>query len=362
VPQSFTPFGNRRNGETWSGAPTTSDSDAIDSVSRRGYTGESTLGISMGLNHLNGRVEDAITGRFLSPDPMTGDPTNTQGYNRYSYVENNPATFTDPSGMTVCKGKGPACQGCPDYCMSQNPIGALGIGNTGDGAFRWMDANDFTGTDYNAADAGSYQNLGNGLVGSPDDDDDGLYPIAVTATYQTDPTVASAQSQDAAADPSQNAGQSIGAAVLDFLGKVWDLPNDAIGLVFGGLGYAVGWTAYELGASWQPNAPTVGFGGNGLQFGNNPFVLNNTAITFGNVETFSGDPNADVLPGVTFSNHEEQHTYQGQALGPLYLPSYIIGAVISLASGGDPFSAGNWMETGPWMSPPQPWPYPRGSN
>jgi hypothetical protein len=128
-------------------------------------------------------------------------------------------------------------------------------------------------------------------------------------------------------------------------------------VVFGGLGYVVGSIAYELGASWQPNALTVGFGANGLQFGNNPFVLNNSAITFGNVETFSGDPNADVLPNVTYANHEEQHTYQGQTLGPLYLPSYIIGGVVSLISGGgNPFGPGNWMEAGPWKIPPQPWP------
>jgi hypothetical protein len=56
----------------------------------------------MGLNHMNGRVEDAVTGRFLSADPFIPDPTNPQSYNRYSYVNNNPLTFSDPSGFSSC--------------------------------------------------------------------------------------------------------------------------------------------------------------------------------------------------------------------------------------------------------------------
>lgn len=99
VSESFTAFGNRRNGETWSGAPTTADESNINIVSRRGYTGESALGISMGLNHLNGRVEDSITGRFLSADPLGINLGNTQSFNRYSYVNNNPLSLTDPTGF-----------------------------------------------------------------------------------------------------------------------------------------------------------------------------------------------------------------------------------------------------------------------
>jgi hypothetical protein len=53
----------------------------------------------MGLNHMNGRVEDAILGRVLSPDSHIPDPTNAQSYNRYSYVNNNPVTMIDPSGF-----------------------------------------------------------------------------------------------------------------------------------------------------------------------------------------------------------------------------------------------------------------------
>jgi RHS repeat-associated protein len=99
VSESFTAFGNRRSGETWSGAPSSTDETTINGVSRWGYTGQTQLGVSMGLNHMNGRVQDAITGRFLSPDPNIPDPSNTQSWNRYSYVNNNPLSETDPTGF-----------------------------------------------------------------------------------------------------------------------------------------------------------------------------------------------------------------------------------------------------------------------
>ncbi len=53
----------------------------------------------MGLNHMNGRVQDAISGRFISPDPFVTEPGNTQNWNRYAYVYNNPLTYIDPSGF-----------------------------------------------------------------------------------------------------------------------------------------------------------------------------------------------------------------------------------------------------------------------
>lgn len=75
------------------------DQSAIAAVTRRGYTGHSMLG-SMGLIHMNGRVHDAILGRFLSPDPTVPHPGFTQSYNRYAYVNNNPLSFIDPSGFS----------------------------------------------------------------------------------------------------------------------------------------------------------------------------------------------------------------------------------------------------------------------
>jgi hypothetical protein len=55
----------------------------------------------MGFIHMNGRVYDPQIGRFLSAVPYIQDPYNTQSYNRYSYVINNPLKYTDPTGNFV---------------------------------------------------------------------------------------------------------------------------------------------------------------------------------------------------------------------------------------------------------------------
>lgn len=47
---------------------------------------------------MNGRIYDPLAGRFLSPDPVVQFPNNSQNFNRYSYVLNNPLSYTDPSG------------------------------------------------------------------------------------------------------------------------------------------------------------------------------------------------------------------------------------------------------------------------
>jgi hypothetical protein len=47
---------------------------------------------------MNGRVYDPEVARFLSADPFVQFPGSTQGYNRYAYVNNNPLSYTDPSG------------------------------------------------------------------------------------------------------------------------------------------------------------------------------------------------------------------------------------------------------------------------
>jgi len=41
---------------------------------------------------------DPVIGRFTSPDTIVPDPYNSQDYDRYSYVRNNPLRYTDPSG------------------------------------------------------------------------------------------------------------------------------------------------------------------------------------------------------------------------------------------------------------------------
>jgi len=49
---------------------------------------------------MNGRIYDPNLGRFLSADPLIQAPYNSQSYNRYSYVMNNPLSLVDPSGYS----------------------------------------------------------------------------------------------------------------------------------------------------------------------------------------------------------------------------------------------------------------------
>lgn len=99
VSESFTPFGARRDANTWSGSASATELATSGATTRQGYTFQTQLGMWMGLNHMNGRVQDAITGRFLSADPHIPDPANSQSYNRYTYTYNNPLSSVDPTGF-----------------------------------------------------------------------------------------------------------------------------------------------------------------------------------------------------------------------------------------------------------------------
>lgn len=100
VRMAFGAFGQRRRESGWSGDLTTADWTGVASSTRRGYTFHETLD-NLSLTHMNGRVYDQVTGRFLSPDPLVQAPGFTQSFNRYAYVFNNPLSYTDPSGYSA---------------------------------------------------------------------------------------------------------------------------------------------------------------------------------------------------------------------------------------------------------------------
>ncbi|MGW2274160.1 polymorphic toxin-type HINT domain-containing protein [Streptomyces yangpuensis] len=79
------PFGAPRGKEptSWAGS--------------KGFVGGTTDGT--GLTHLGARQYDPSTGRFISPDPLL-EPEKPQTLNGYGYAGNNPATFSDPTGMS----------------------------------------------------------------------------------------------------------------------------------------------------------------------------------------------------------------------------------------------------------------------
>lgn len=102
---SFDAWGARRSGEDWSSAFAASSislAGFVQPLTQRGFTGHEMLD-DYGLIHMNGRVYDAKLARFLQADPFIQAATDTQSFNRYSYVMNNPLNTTDPSGFFFSK-------------------------------------------------------------------------------------------------------------------------------------------------------------------------------------------------------------------------------------------------------------------
>jgi RHS repeat-associated protein len=92
------PYGNKLASLTYPeldapivGGPTTAESV------RHGFTGHEE-DADLGLINMQGRIFDPALGRFLTPDPFSGDHGTAGDYNRYSYVMNRPADLSDPSG------------------------------------------------------------------------------------------------------------------------------------------------------------------------------------------------------------------------------------------------------------------------
>jgi RHS repeat-associated protein len=98
----FDPSGNRRDSD-WEELPPAVQqamSDIAYETTSQGFTGHEQLD-SHNLTHMGGRIYDPVLGRFMSVDPFIQLPGNTQNYNRYSYVLNNPLSYTDPTGYSL---------------------------------------------------------------------------------------------------------------------------------------------------------------------------------------------------------------------------------------------------------------------
>lgn len=88
---SFDPWGKRRQ-DDWSPAQ-----QAISSSTPTGFTGHE-MDDETGMINMAARLYDPLLGRFLSADTIIPQPKNLQGFNRYSYVVNNPLRYVDPTG------------------------------------------------------------------------------------------------------------------------------------------------------------------------------------------------------------------------------------------------------------------------
>jgi RHS repeat-associated protein len=97
----YLPFGEEIGGPQVAliGGRTTGQGYIGDNTRQR-FTGYEADG-ETGLNFARARYQSNLQGRFISVDPLgrSASVLNPQSFNRYSYVNNNPSNFTDPSGM-----------------------------------------------------------------------------------------------------------------------------------------------------------------------------------------------------------------------------------------------------------------------
>lgn len=98
----FTPYGEARGEDDASGTGSGTGPGAWPN--QRGFLADPTDD-DTGLTSVGLRMYDASTGRFLSPDPLldTGDSAQMLGY---QYADNNPVTFTDPTGAIAVNASG----------------------------------------------------------------------------------------------------------------------------------------------------------------------------------------------------------------------------------------------------------------
>ena len=94
---SFSAWGERRNPVSHNELLDITAREFQSTFTTRGFTGHEMLD-TFGLINMGGRVYDAALGRMLQADPVVQDANTSQSFNRYTYVHNNPLSFTDPTG------------------------------------------------------------------------------------------------------------------------------------------------------------------------------------------------------------------------------------------------------------------------
>jgi RHS repeat-associated protein len=90
----FDAWGKRRNANSWEYDTYVANPD-FSWV--RGFTGHEHHD-EFGIINMNNRMYDPLIARMMGTDNYVQSPYFSQSYNRYSYVWNNPMSYTDPSG------------------------------------------------------------------------------------------------------------------------------------------------------------------------------------------------------------------------------------------------------------------------
>jgi hypothetical protein len=200
----------------------------------------------------------------------------------------------------------------------------------------------------------------------------GLYKSAENTAQGGSSAAGGQQGRATSTATGAGAGVSPGGGFGNVAGKLWNLPNTAVGLAYGLVGGVIDRTLWLATLGYLDLGFSISIGNNAIQFQNHPLqqLFGGGAITLGNTISYGGLPTDPAPTSVAFATvpigqHEIQHTFQGQVLGPLYLPANILGGTASLL--GTPFTglgpAGspwhgplNFMEGGPLSVPPRRWP------
>lgn len=164
---------------------------------------------------------------------------------------------------------------------------------------------------------------------------------ATTAAFQAILTygINSGQKNNDPNNSAQQSGNNPLSVAGDVIGKIWALPNTIIDAIYGGVGHIVGEIGYAMGI--YDVSPSITFGNNAIQFLDNPFTLPKAAITLGNTISYGQGTGPSEYGAygdysVQIGLHEKAHTYQYQALDPLFLPTYFIRGGMS-GPAGNPF-------------------------
>lgn len=172
--RSFDPFGRPNN------SAGTLNSWQRD-LNTRGFTDHEHLD-DIELIHMNGRVYDYNLGRFTSVDPFIQGNGTSQGINPYSYVMNNPLSYTDPTGYnsaSVCKDEGSkecgppddsgAGEGKSDETKGKERVKVPYTGRPRAMGMPWKTVHSSGGS--NNQDNGASSSIGDGAKGKAKDDD-----------------------------------------------------------------------------------------------------------------------------------------------------------------------------------------------
>jgi len=150
-----------------------------------------------------------------------------------------------------------------------------------------------------------------------------------------------------------NGAKATAVFAVDVAKKVWNLPNTALGLAWGGAG------GCAAGLLPGVDMPTFGMENGRILITNLPKGIMPSAMSLGDVNLFNINypPSSDngVRIGVSTGIEEGLHSVQGRVLGPLYLPAHITGGLRSIFTPvdsavfpwADPWHRNNFMETGP---------------